>query len=244
MRLRVLLSSKNGEVKVPLDYRRRFISFLKVIFGAERFKENATRPYTFAVYFGKNKPIMDGFIHGVKDITLRFSSADPIISMEFYNGVLRLKKEGYLHKIGEGNFFVVHIKPEKEKEPTGYFKTLSPVIVERLGYEKSQDPKERYTVPQEEDFLPSLLSCVALRFKQIKGYEPKLRKVDFRALNIKEQVVKHYGGYIRGFVGEFYLWFDNPEVLKFVYQYGLGVRTGQGFGYLEVVSENSIYGGY
>ena len=58
MRLRVLLSSKNGEVKVPLDYRRRFISFLKVIFGAERFKENATRPYTFAVYFGKNKPII------------------------------------------------------------------------------------------------------------------------------------------------------------------------------------------
>ncbi|RMH79449.1 MAG: hypothetical protein D6674_08015 [Acidobacteria bacterium] len=28
---------------------------------------------------------------------------------------------------------------------------------------------------------------------------------------------------------------DNPRLLKFVYQFGLGYRTGQGFGYLEVL---------
>jgi len=60
-------------------------------------------------------------------------------------------------------------------------------------------------------------------------------KLYFEPISIEEVLVKHYGGYVRGFLGEFKLHTDNPEVLKFVYQYGLGVRTGQGFGYLEVV---------
>ncbi|RMH79402.1 MAG: CRISPR-associated endoribonuclease Cas6 [Acidobacteria bacterium] len=237
MRFCVVLSSEKERAKISLDYRRRFISFLKIVLRAEYFKEKAPRPYTFAVYFGKNKPIKEGFINEVERITFRFSSGDPVVLMEFYNGILRLKKEKYLHEIGDRKFLIIGIKQEEEKEPKGYFKTLSPVVVDRLGYEKAENPKERYAVPWEEDFLPSLLSCVALRFKEIKGYEPKFKSVDFKPIQVKEQVIKHYGGYLRGFVGEFYLWFNDPEVMKFVYQYGLGVRTGQGFGYLQVVSE-------
>lgn len=236
MRFRVVLSSEKGKTKVALDYRSRFISLLKVILGKEHFKEKSTRPYTFAVYFGKNKPIKEGFIHEVERISFRFSRGDPLILMDFYNGIIRLMKERYTHEIGEVKFLVDSIKQEKEKELTGYFKTLSPVVVSRLGCEKAENPKERYTIPWEEDFLPSLLSCVVLRFKEIKGYEPKLKSVSFKPIQVKEQMIKHYGGYLRGFVGDFYLWFDNQEVLKFVYQYGLGLRTGQGFGYLEVMS--------
>jgi CRISPR-associated endoribonuclease Cas6 len=64
---------------------------------------------------------------------------------------------------------------------------------------------------------------------------PSFTKLYLEPISTEEVLVKHYGGYVRGFLGEFKLYTDNPEVLKFVYQYGLGVRTGQGFGYLEVI---------
>jgi CRISPR-associated endoribonuclease Cas6 len=53
---------------------------------------------------------------------------------------------------------------------------------------------------------------------------------------MKEVLVKHYNGYVRGFKGVFEL-SGSPEILQFVYDYGFGIRTGQGFGLLELVKE-------
>ena len=55
----------------------------------------------------------------------------------------------------------------------------------------------------------------------------------FVAENLREEFIRHYGGYLRGFIGTFKLEADF-EILDFVYKYGMGLRTGQGFGYLEV----------
>ena len=52
--------------------------------------------------------------------------------------------------------------------------------------------------------------------------------------SIREVYVKHYGGVLRGFKGVFYLE-GEPEMLQFVYDYGLGVKTGQGFGLIDIL---------
>jgi CRISPR-associated endoribonuclease Cas6 len=51
---------------------------------------------------------------------------------------------------------------------------------------------------------------------------------------IKEVVVDGVGGKVKGFKGKFYI-VGKPEILQFLYDFGLGVRTGQGFGLIDVV---------
>jgi len=219
---------------VDLDYRRRFISLLKMILGEEEFAVENPRPYTFAVYFGREAKIKNGVFTNVREINFRFSTGDTTRAIKFYNGVLRLKKGNHIHEIGTGKFFISWIKEEKEKQPTGVFKTLSPVIVERIGFSNLKDPTDRYTVPWEEGFEESLWENILRRFRAITGRDLNLSFLKFEPISVKEEVIRHYGGTLRGFLGRFRIMSDSEELLRFIYQYGLGLRTGQGFGYLEV----------
>jgi CRISPR-associated endoribonuclease Cas6 len=239
MRFKVKLTKINPrkEAVISIDYRRRFISLLKRIFG-ENFDEESVKPYTFAVYFGKRAKFEKDFIRVVDPITFRFSTGDNKVAMAFYNGVLKLKKEFYLHdftpKAKGGAFYKIE-KIEIEKEPLlrNSFKALSPIVVERKTMSKM--PKERYAIPGELDFDEWLVENLKRRMSTILRKPLSFTEFYLEPISIEEVLVKHYGGYVRGFLGEFKLYTDNPEVLKFVYQYGLGIRTGQGFGYLEVI---------
>ncbi len=220
--------------KIRIDYRSRFISLLKKIFGSDDFSKESARPYTFAVYFGKEARIRGEHFTGVKGINFRFSTGDSVVVARFYNGILRLKKEDYVHSIGTGKFYIELIKPEKERTLNGLFKTLSPIVVERIGYSNPKDPKDRYITPLEKGFEESLLENVMRRYEAILGKELKVNSFRFEPIRVKKEVIKHYGGVIRGFIGTFKLVSDSENVLRFIYQYGLGLRTGQGFGYVEV----------
>ncbi len=227
-----LRSVSDTPVRVGIDYRRRFISLLKRILKDEYEKVKA-RPYTFAVYFGKEARINKDFIEGVGHINFRFSTGDSILAVKFYNGALALKKQGSIHSVGEGKFVVDWIRQEEERDPTGVYKTLSPVVVERMGF-TSRTPTERFIIPSEGGFEESLLNTIFRRYREIKGADLKVSKFAFESLRTREEFVKHYGGYVRGFIGKFKILSDSQELLRFIYQYGLGFRTGQGFGYLEV----------
>jgi CRISPR-associated endoribonuclease Cas6 len=221
---------------ISIDYRRRFISLLKKIFEKE-FDEKSPKPYTFAVYLGKNAKIQGEYILGVESINFRFSTGDPQTAISFYNGVLKLIKENHLHnmnpKLENVYFRIVSVDIEKEKEPTGFFRTLSPVVVERAT--NSRNPEEKYATPRDKDFKWWLLENTQKRYRALVGEDLNVKTLEIEPISIKEEFIKHYGGYIRSFLGKFRLHTESKELLKFVYQYGLGVRTGQGFGYLETL---------
>ncbi|GAB6065980.1 CRISPR-associated endoribonuclease Cas6 [Aquifex pyrophilus] len=223
--------------RINADYRRRFISLLKKTLGEDYFSEEGPRPYTFCVYF-KDAKFKGDFIDNVKGINLRFSSGDIETIVRFYNGILRLKKEKYRHRIGNQAFSIVRIEREEMKTLTGAFKTLSPLIVERIGF---RNERERYITPDEEEFNISLLENVKRRYEAIKGEPLKVKEFEFIPVKGKNVLVKHYGGVLKGFLGKFILRADS-ELLKFVYLYGLGLRTGQGFGYIEVSDSEETEG--
>lgn len=233
MRFVVRLRSKT-EADIHIDYRRRFISLLKRIFGPQEFERKETRPYTFAVYFGKVK-IEEEFIKGVSFINFRFSTGDPIVASLFYNGILKLKKENYSHPIGTGKFEVEKLDLERRTEVTGKFKTLSPVIVERIGYENRKNPEERYVTPGDDTFGESLIENTVRRYQALTGTYTRCSKFSLNPVWYKVEFIKHYGGYLKGFMGEFELDTDSRDMIEFVYKYGLGMRTGQGFGFLSVL---------
>jgi CRISPR-associated endoribonuclease Cas6 len=236
-KVKLCLTEPQKEAIISIDYRRRFISLLKRIFGKD-FDEASVKPYTFAVYFGKKAKFSNDFITVIDPITFRFSTGDEEVAMVFYNGIIRLKKEGYLHDLSpnseHGAFFRIEkIALEEEPPLKNKFKTLSPVVIERKTDSKSS--RERYAIPGDSDFNRWLVENQQRRISILLTKPMPFTEFYLEPASIEEVLVKHYGGYVRGFLGVFNLYTDNPEILKFVYQYGLGVRTGQGFGYLEVV---------
>ncbi|AAC06664.1 putative protein [Aquifex aeolicus VF5] len=228
---------KEEPAKVRLDYRSRFISLLKSVLGEEYYSNHKIKPFTFAVFFGKEAKISNGYIENVRTINFRFSSGDFLTIAKFYNGILQLKKNQYIHPIGTGKFKIIDFRPEKEREIIGFFKTLSPIVIERIGSKPKDSPEERYITPDEESFEESLVENIYRRYIAIMGSEPQFSKFKFIPVKVKKEYVRHYGGIVKTFIGKFKIETDSKDLLEFIYKYGLGVRTGQGFGYLEVEDE-------
>lgn len=225
MRFLVVLKSYEPAY-ISKDYRSRFISLLKRIFGDE-YKYSIARPYTFSVFF-PNSQFDKDLIKNVDTINFRFSTGDSLIAIRFYNEILRMKNVNYIHPIGTKKFKIDSITEEKERKITGVFRTLSPVIVQKFN-----DGGE-YLFPSESFFEESLIENILKRFSTINGYTPNVKKFKFKTIDIQNKKIVHYNSSLKAFLGKFKIDTDSEEILKFLYQYGIGVRTGQGFGYLEV----------
>ncbi len=116
------------------------------------------------------------------------------------------------------------------------FKTCSPLVVEN----KEDKPVLFY----EDTFIEELNIIMSKKFKSLIGRD-LISELKFKPLNMKKQVVKHTLKefrertgkpvmYITANAGTFELR-GHPEDLTLIYQIGLGNRTGQGFGMVEVV---------
>jgi len=241
MRIKVLFESKVN-LNLPKDYRRYFISFLKKVFeksGFEKiFEMKKYRAYTFSVWLGENFKIDDEVSTDTK-ISLLFSSGDPVIITNFYNGVLRLKKEERYKPIGELLEIkdVVLLPYKKIKANKAIFKTIG-VCVFNNPQAPKKDFKSWYITPYDDldKFNEILHQRTNDRFRYLTGRREThpIRLNLYENFPMKEVMVKHYNGYIRGFKGVFELE-GSHEILQFVYDYGFGIRTGQGFGLLELV---------
>jgi len=241
MRIKILFEGEEV-FNLRKDYRSYFISFLKTVFEKtkllkEIFNKKEYKPYVFSAYLGKNFKIDKEEIYIGKELSFLFSSGDPLIITNFYNGVLKLKEENL--KIGNKNIKIKNIEllPYKKiKSDKVVFKTIGICILSNKDASKN-DFKNFYIIPTDdlEKFNKHLFERINERYRFLTKREDK-HFIKLNPINIKEIVVKHYGGYVRGFKGIFELK-GSPEILQFVYDYGFGIRTGQGFGLLEIVKE-------
>lgn len=249
--MRFKITLKISSLKFPLDYRRIFISFIKSLFNHTYLYEDLYvtqkryKPFSFSVWFGEKILIRDEFIYLNTDlIHFLITSGEAEFISHFYNKVLEFKKEHrvYTYK-NEIEFKVQNIEllPYKKiRSSKILFKTLG-ICVLTDPSQSARDFERWYVTPL--DDLNRFNEVLRLRTKEKAEY--LLQKPLFSCFlelnplsetSITREVVKHYGGYVKGFRGYFYIKGD-PLVLQFLYDYGLGVRCGQGFGMLEIVRE-------
>lgn len=271
MRLKITFGEKEKDIKIGIDYRRYFMSFIKSIFEqsgifSELYSDKKIKPFTFSVFLGNDFEILD--MGEDKDIKAKppfnfiFSTGDPVIFIHFYNGALEIKKKNQGVNLPGGE--VIPIKdislPQSVKINTSccIFKTVGVCVVTDKNA-KAKDFDKWYCTPDKENlerFNEVLEDRILEKYERIKGERLNTRvkftpvseaemeifirqgKINpsFGVKPINEVYVKHYGGFIKGFKGVFYLE-SEPEILQFIYDYGLGVRTGQGFGLLEVIAQ-------
>jgi len=240
--------------RVPLLYRNCFMSFFKEALRSSSSGENryrrlfhyddrrnnkAPKPFCFAVRFlcrPEDFRKDDGWLTLRSPLALYFSTSDPGLLIDFYNGVVNRD----LYPFVKGEFTLPYPKsvmPLREKPITGdevHFRTLSPILIE--------DASGKPLLPDSPGFLRELNYQTDALLWGVRG-RGLHRELAFKPLAIRKEVVKHA---VRErnetsrvytftcFSGHFLLQGD-PEDLRDIQVLGLGRRRSQGFGMVEVV---------
>ncbi len=229
MRIEVFYDLEDARISV--EYRRGFASLLKeairqanlTCFDRYYSRLHALKPFTFSVFFPGLTGREDEHFNVGSQAILHFSTSSPELCAYVYNGLLSIRE----FPLFENKMRLKHmfLKPKFTlTQDKAVFKTLAPVLVNTKGN------SNWYLLPGKEGFDEGLAFSVR-EICRIFLNMPEAA-VEFRPINIRRKVVRHYNMDMQGFVGTFEL-YGRPEVLNLIYQVGLGVRRSQGFGMLE-----------
>lgn len=228
----------NSQEVFPVDYRRIFMSVLKRVYEGTPFEEivlshdRIPKPYVFSVGFRRIKEISGDSIMFESPVFFNFSSSIPQMIGYLYNHIDRIKS------FFKGTEILVDLPiPKMITSEKVNFKILGSAVLTR-------SEKDRYYLnPEDDDFEEALNHSLKVRLDLLKDIfekfgvkAPGFKPVNIVSKDLKKVPVKHYVGVLEAFSGTITL-SGNPNILNFLYENGLGVRTGQGFGMLKVVKE-------
>lgn len=234
MRIQVHLATLAG--KLPLAYRMGMVSLIKEALRQEDPEyfsklyqtKNLKKPFSFAVFLKNFELNHDHF--RVNEFAITISSGNHEFMLKLVNGlnlIQHFEIKGSPIKVVR-----VHVMREKSiSEDSVVFQTLSPLLIEsNLG------PLS----PAQEEYEKELNYEANLVVRNILNRS--LRKhLQFMPLGMKKVVIKEQN---RHFSKEGYLMFTaykglfrlkgDREDLQVLYENGIGRRSAQGFGLLEV----------
>lgn len=222
------------------DYRRIFISLIKNIFytfdpllytrlyGTDQIRRKVNKPFTFTVYFPNFKSIDNEKIYCGNKVNLIFSSNDELLLIAYYNSLKnKTKRIIGTDKPIEFNLKYIYLLPNfKIKENKVTFKTLSPILVNRVN-------SNFYIDPTHQEFSNSFTRIIV---NQASAFHVpcKQEEISYEIKSMKKLPLSHYHQTMTSWLGEFVL--EAPkDVLQLVYDTGIGVRRSQGFGMLKIL---------
>lgn len=229
LRLKVRLELSKPEI--PLLFRNRFMSLLKSC-SCGLYEGRKPRPFSFFLSF-------DGRLEGS---TFKLKKPFATLYMSFLYRELALKVAGFLSEVENFpldrrvSLRVISVEKQKSesiKSPDVVFKTLSPVIIE--------SKEDKPVLPYCKDFQEEFNRLHEGIFREL-GFDYSPVELDFDYW--KKAVIKHTlrgfrqsAGkslmFMTGFLGRFRVR-GEPEVLNLLYLKGIGVRTGEGFGFVDI----------
>ncbi|NWF52836.1 MAG: CRISPR-associated endoribonuclease Cas6 [Nitrospirae bacterium] len=176
-----------------------------------------------------------------KSLSFYVSSCDYQFMMCLYNGLLEIKAFDFGNGITLRLDRVFMLNEKKINGDEVVFKTNSPILIE--------DKDGKPLLPADSEISKSIFNehfnAIHDRIvKDIRG-EGLYRDMEFVPVKLKKQVVKHTLKGFREKTGKPYMTLTcfegcfklkgDPRDLQMLYQIGIGLRTGQGFGMVEVV---------
>lgn len=233
MRFCVTLDDKNKDIAfLPVDFRSSLISFVKLMLNGtmyfNKFRERhpGFSPYVLGLELHNTifyrdavrvrLPLRVYFSSGISELAI--AACNKAINMQGNITIfgltitaVELLREATLSGKQVANFRI--IGHAVFRGPGGYIKAS-----DLVGLEEALN----YSLRVKTDFLS--------KYQVIAQYTP----VRIISSNLYKGVCRHYGGMIDSVKGELEL-SGSPEMLQILYDYGLGVRTGQGYGYVEIL---------
>lgn len=193
-------------------------------------EERIPKPYTFSVVFGNVKSITSERIEFSGELVFKFSTVIPPMVGHLYN---HLKSRNFSYIFGSEILEKRFDLPSSKKissEKVEYKILGAAVFTKKDGV--SLDSLD-------ESFEESINHILEVRMNYVKSFSkdiPAFSPIRVLGKALKYTRVRHYGGMLDAFRG-YLLLEGKPDVLEFIAQAGIGVRTGQGFGMVKVVRE-------
>lgn len=237
MRLKLYINLENE--KMPIDYRRNIISFIKLSlseYKEEYFnqyynaKDNIVKPYAFSVFFAKPKITKDEIIIENKRFEINMTIENYETAIIIYNALNNQKHKKFSIKRNSWILKNIELMPEKEiiKDKI-LIKFQSPLCV-RLR----ENNKDYYYSYENEKFEEILKINIK---EQLKISDIPTETVDtftIKPVKAKKVLIKFYEKCIECSTGTFEI-SGNKELLKYLYQTGIGSKHSAGFGMFQII---------
>ncbi|MEM2379806.1 MAG: CRISPR-associated endoribonuclease Cas6 [Candidatus Anstonellales archaeon] len=189
----------------------------------------------------------------IKYITLKLSLIDGKIMSSVLDRLSELGKSGKLEGVNNdfwskaGKIRILYTRLMQDPyitTDTAIFKSQSPIVISRAKFDKSANrpkkrPEEIYLTPEDgEEWKAAIVQSLLYRYKHIYNRE-YTGEIDIQVLGSRSNklMIKHYRGRVIGWSGKFMVR-ARPEMLNFIVRFGIGDRTGQGFGYVKLINSS------
>ncbi|OPY56698.1 MAG: CRISPR associated protein Cas6 [Pelotomaculum sp. PtaU1.Bin035] len=240
MRAAFTFYPENGNqlLKIPIDFRRHFISFVKTILSNTPFfhrfeiDKPGYSPYVFGVGFGRviEKDRESDSIIVQPPVTMIFSTGFFDLLADACNGAIALKHRATILGLRLTGVNLLPFRKIRDKEAC--FRIVGHAVFR--GEWDYIDASDQECI---EESINTHMQNRLIFFGQQYGEQlpivsGKVRLTEHSRL--RKGVCHHYGGKLTTVQGNLTLSGD-PGLLQFIYDFGINVRSGQGFGLTEVI---------
>ncbi len=243
VKMQVLLKFIMKIPKLPVDYRRVFLSFFKKSLSSvadgkyyEKYYFNDNRrPFTFAVNLPSASFSKECITLGKNEVALTFSTGDNLAGFVFMSAFLAQKDKPFNTPLGNTlTLKKVSTLPERTVDSnSALVRMYSPLCLREHNREKNQDiyysvANENFDIKSKEIIKEQLIS---------DGFSENLaNSVEIIPIDCKKTVVLHYNTYLECSLGNFVLNADK-SVINHLLKSGIGSRKSAGFGFAQLVAE-------
>lgn len=241
--MKILLQFILKNNKLPIDYRRVFLSFFKnalseIAEGKYYEKYYFTperRNFTFAVNLPSPKFAKRDITLDRNELGVTLSTADKMIFYVLMSAFI--KQKGKPFKAPLGNVFTLTSISQAGDKLTStnnaLVKMLSPLCIREHNKEENKD---HYYSVASENFEEKANEIIREQLLNNGFDKERVEAFSIKPINGKKTVVNHYRNYIECSLGEFLLSGDKA-IINYLLQSGIGSRKSAGFGLPLLIAE-------
>lgn len=230
---------------LPIDYRRKFISYLKGaladynedLFAALYGEGPSSKSFCFSIYFAPEVTIAkDGITLHSKRFHVWFTTLDVLMGVHLANAFMARRNKWFPMADSNNKLRAISITKVREYPITANavrFKILSPIVIRDHDEIKGRD---WYLTFEDEDFEEIWKRNLKTELQKTFGRNvgDDVNALSIKPIHLKKTVIKSYGIYIPCTIGSLVVE-GEKYLLEYLYKAGAGSKRAMGFGCLDVV---------
>jgi CRISPR-associated endoribonuclease Cas6 len=240
--MRIKIECETKHEHLPLEYRRKFISFLKNAIESYNkdifsniYGSGNPKSFCFGIYFLPDvKVSKNGVMLHSKRFNVWITTRDLLMGVHLINAFM-----GRINKwvpFGDNDVKVTSIVKAEEFNIINNFapfRTLSPIVVRDHNQETGKD---WYFIFGDDQFEEVWKRNLKTEVKDVFNWDPSddIDRMRIKPIKLRKTVVLNYGIYIPCTIGSFVLEGER-YLLEYLHKAGCGSKRSLGFGCLDLI---------
>lgn len=243
MRIKIEFETQNDEL--PIDYRRKFISFIKStledynqdLYFALYGVGHTPKSFCFGIYFVPNVTIdKEGITLHSKQFNVTFTTIDVLMGVHLVNAFMTRRNKWFPLADSKNKIKAISISKVKEysiSSSSAYFQILSPIIIR--DHDESQD-KDWYLTYEDGNFEAIWKRNLVTELRSVLGRDVTndINALQIKPIHLKKTVIRSYGIFIPCTIGSLIIKGEN-YLLEYLYKAGIGSKRSMGYGCVDVM---------